>query len=348
MKYFYLVICLTIIGSSLYAQRNRLAGVSGDKLYLINPETAETEEIVEINEIGDKRIRDLIYVREDSLFYGIIDSRDEPGLVSIDWDGNFVMLGKLGLPEGAVYTCEGLAYHSGTNTLWASVSLDGDDFFSESIVTVSLTDASCEYIGELKMTGRRADADNLEFLGDRLFIDDGMPAPFNRTTLYTLELSVLMDNNGDLTPIIDSESDYQSSQDLAAFSVDKMYYTTAGSELGEWQLPSGDTRNQPFPSLESSDVMTGLAVVPGEKGTTSVRAFSEVEVVLFPNPASTHINVLPKANYSCQLFDLQGRMVRESSGDSVNVIGGASGIYYLRIDGGRLRKVVVQSKTVYP
>ena len=94
--------------------------------------------------------------------------------------------------------------------------------------------------------------------------------------------------------------------------------------------------------------MTGLAVVPGEKGTTSVRAFSEVEVVLFPNPASTHINVLPKANYSCQLFDLQGRMVRESSGDSVNVIGVASGIYYLRIDGGRLRKVVVQSKTVYP
>lgn len=349
MRYLHLIIFIVLIGSSLEAQRNRLVGVSQDKLYLINPETAETEEVAEIQGVGDKRIRDLVYVRKDSLFYGVVDTRDDPSLVRIDWEGNFTILGKLRLPERSIYTCEGLTYHAGTETLWASVSLDGNDFYSESIVTVSLDDGFCEYIGQLRMPGRQADADNLEFLGDRLYIDDGLPTPSNRTAFYTLELSALTNNNGAiLEPILDSEFGYQSTQDLAAFSVDKMYYTTANAELGEWQLPSGDTRNQPFSSLVSSDVMTGLAVVPGEKGTTSVSVLPNVEVVLFPNPVVNYLHIRPERNYKYRLYSLAGQQLMSGEGHKIDVANLDSGVYFIRLGEGALRKVIISHKQIYP
>lgn len=82
--------------------------------------------------------------------------------------------------------------------------------------------------------------------------------------------------------------------------------------------------------------------------TITVNNVEASKVSIYPNPTTNYINWLPEVPKSFTLFNSNGQKVRVGEGTRIDVIGLPLGMYYLKLEGEKLRKVVIQHRGVYP
>ncbi len=166
-----LLICFISFG--LAGQSFDLLGIVDDQLIKINSSLNAIEIVGNLNPTPPEPVRFLIFVEEDYLIYGIMNSVTHPTLVSIDLDLNFTTIGVLTLPGNPLYFCEGLSFDNVDNTLYASVSIDGsissDDFYSETVVEVNRFSGECQFKTEIIGNVTFPDIDGMVFHDDILY-----------------------------------------------------------------------------------------------------------------------------------------------------------------------------------
>jgi len=87
----------------------------------------------------------------------------------------------------------------------------------------------------------------------------------------------------------------------------------------------------------------------GKENLTAVndeRSLTPINV--YPNPAVVWLNWSPAGEHHYQLFATSGGLVREGKGPRVDVFNLPAGIYYLKLDGRKLKKIVVSKRIVIP
>ena len=99
--------------------------------------------------------------------------------------------------------------------------------------------------------------------------------------------------------------------------------------------------------LTPSDI--ALLSKPGV--TTSIEEVAinaPASLTIYPNPANNWINWLPSSPKQYALYAANGTQVRKGSGTCVGIADLASGMYYLKLEGQKLKKIIVQKEMVYP
>ncbi|MEM6771583.1 MAG: T9SS type A sorting domain-containing protein, partial [Bacteroidota bacterium] len=82
--------------------------------------------------------------------------------------------------------------------------------------------------------------------------------------------------------------------------------------------------------------------------TVSVDVIEVGAITVYPNPTANYINWAPATPKAYELYNSNGKRVRVGEGTRIDIIGLSAGMYYLKLEGEKLRKIVVQPRTVYP
>ncbi len=255
-------VVLCLFGFSLAGQDSDLLGIVDDQLIGINSSTNAVSIIGDINPSPPILVRFLAYVEEDCLIYAIMNSGAAPTLVSIDMDLNFTQIGLLTLPGNTIYFCESIAFNSTDNTLYASVSIDGNqsggDYASETIVEVNRSTAGCQFKTEIIDNVADPDIDKMTFCDDILYMFDGAPGQWSKyfeidfpTVGATVEPNELATYG--YAPIKDIECHngnvyFTTGRDLSIFNTASYTINNLGNLFG--------------PSDFGGDEITGLCVNP--------------------------------------------------------------------------------------
>ena len=225
-KIFLLSFCFLICGS-VQSQDDRFLGLVDNVLVEVNPFEPSIETIVELNLPEEVEGTDMTYAEDLCLFYTVIDATDNPKLLSFDFEGNFEVIGPFTIDDATVHVAEGIAYDEDTKIMYISGSIDEWDYFSESLMTVDLTNAKCSLVSSLNFSnGRRADIDNMVIHESILYFNDGQPGD-NDTDHYKLDLT-----NFSLNASVSNylRVPYDASSDVVFFKGD-LYYPTLDREL---------------------------------------------------------------------------------------------------------------------
>ncbi len=204
-----------------FSQEARFIGLINKTLVEVNPYVPSLERIVRYEFPNDGNPSDMAYSTTTCLFYTIIDAVDNPKLVSFDFLGNVELIGQFTISNGTVFTSEGIAYDEVNDLMYISGSLNGQDFFSEAIMTVDLNTAECALITRLNFSnGVSPDVDNMEIANEILYFNDGQPGP-SVTDHYAIPLGNL---NAGTTPILNYfQTPYSGSSDVVYFQ-DSLFY----------------------------------------------------------------------------------------------------------------------------
>ena len=101
-------------------------------------------------------------------------------------------------------------------------------------------------------------------------------------------------------------------------------------------------------NVSASDIKVNLALINGEKAsaqvTTKKLVKSENVVSIFPNPATSIINVVVSADANVQLMDMSGKVISDinvlaDSKKEINVDGLSKGVYMVKVSNGGFVKI---------
>jgi len=200
-------------------------------------------------------MRDLTYHDKEQAFFSFTHFMTAPRLVCFSWDGSFKDVGPLNINGRPVSMIEAIDYNEADGHVYASVSTDGPDDFSETIVRVNIKTASCNPVGSLISVGR--DADDFAFWSGKLYIKDGIPE--KRNVLYTCQVS-----KSELRIEQENQVNYRRIIDMTALN-GFLYGTDAECRLVRYQLDGSDMvviggTHVPLPDNWKNRMM-GLATV---------------------------------------------------------------------------------------
>lgn len=229
MKKLLFTICLFFVSTFCFSQNDRIIGLIDKKLVEVNPYVPSLQTIVEYEFPNGSDGTDMAYSTTTCLFYTILDATDNPKLISFDFFGNVELVGTLTLPGGTVYTCESIAYDQVNDKMYISGSLNGVDFFSESLMTVDIENAQCEFATSLIFeNGNREDMDNMVIHNEILYFNDGLSLNNPDMTDY---YSFSVNNLDNTTPLFHYHREtYDGTSDVAYFN-DKLYMPNLDFDL---------------------------------------------------------------------------------------------------------------------
>ena len=201
----------TLNGICSFGQSERFIGIIDNNLVEVNPFTPDLKLIAEIDvPIGAELRRGLAYHPLNCLFYYIFEGGTNPQLASIDFEGNFNIIGEITYPNGDLSIAEGIAYNSLDNELYITGSLDGFDFGSETLFTIDVNTLELTFITSIETQENRFDVDNMVFEDNILYFNDIDPGPAI-TKFYSFDitnvaptvnlfsiLTIQSDNSGDV------------------------------------------------------------------------------------------------------------------------------------------------------
>jgi len=131
---------------------------------------------------------------------------------------------------------------------------------------------------------------------------------------------------------------------------DKNGYLSTATNYGENGLPRV-IRTYFYDSSSWQDVLYSLGLAVYVEEVTAVGENADVEVAVYPNPASNQVNVKSEGLESITVIDLSGRIVRQYdvTGNSVSLdlteLG--SGLYFLNVitsQGSSMQRLSVMGK----
>ena len=187
MKYLNLTLLLLLVfyGALLLGNNNYLIGLTENHLVEINPTTAETNIITNLNFPNNiNTLKNLVYIPNHCLFYTIGNFGQNPSLISISWTGNVNVIGQITLNNDVVYVAEGLTYNTIEEELYVSISTQS--LFSSTIAKIDTATAICETV--TTVTTLDNDIDSMIFVDYELFIFDGTPNS-NISSYYLLDFT---------------------------------------------------------------------------------------------------------------------------------------------------------------
>ncbi len=231
IKVMFLFCLLTFCASLVKSQNGKLIGVIENVLVEISPIDGSISHILDINKPGNVSIFNLTYSSSSCLFYGVIDIATAPKLISIDWSGNYTVIGLMSVPGKTIYFCEALAVNPSDNKLYAGISFDGSPPTSETIIELNPLTGEAIVVSELGPNSTmQNDFDHFTFIENELFLHDGAPDIFEASKLYKIDFQ----NIGPIsfaTELYDTT--YKSFKDLASIG-DLIYMPTGDFELYVW------------------------------------------------------------------------------------------------------------------
>lgn len=208
---FFILILLSLT-SRAHGQEDRFVGLIDNQLVEVDFVNLEVEVIAPIPDLVGTVRRNMAFDPDQCLFYTVIEIATDPTLVSFDYQGNATIIGRLTIPGGTVSTAEAIAYSELESQMYVSGSLNGVDFYSESLMKIDVTTAECERYVELFVPGDLMDIDDMVFDGDRLYALDVEPGPFyvdlydfkytDLPAVYTPTSILRFDNNTSGDPVI--------------------------------------------------------------------------------------------------------------------------------------------------
>ncbi|MEM8525256.1 MAG: DUF4397 domain-containing protein [Bacteroidota bacterium] len=292
---------LILISSQIKAQEEQtLIGSINNQLIKINTENATTAEVALMDDdFGDLILKDIAFSKEDCVFYGIVGDGNRPpfSLAKINLDGKVERIGELTLSGETFPLVEALAYNEDDGALYMSASVDAgvddNDFYSETIVKVSPTDASCEYITEVDYNhGSPSDIDQMVFAGSDLYLHDGLS---NRSSsFYKLDFSSVSSST---FPPLFLRTSYYGAGDIA-HNDGKLYFPTVEDELYELDLETkmvsyiGQTHDE---TQYDGGRILGVDFVPSSK--------------LQPKEGTAHVQLIHNIHDQRASLTVNGRLV---------------------------------------
>lgn len=243
-------------------QQYELVGLVEDKFIKIDVDGPAYELVGTLNPTPEDPIRFLTYVQNECMFYGIMDSGEDPTLVSIDLDLNLTVIGELSLPGFTIYFSEGFSYNDVDDILYAAVSLNGNiamgDYESESILEVNRSNGSCTIKTEIIDNVAKPDIDRMTFFNNSLYFMDGRPGFWSK--FFELEFLGL---GATSQPTEKSSVSYIPVRDLEYYD-GNVYYTT-GRDLSFYNINSYSFTDlgQVFSTTElDGEELLGIGVNP--------------------------------------------------------------------------------------
>jgi len=183
----------SIVCFSSQAKSGRLIGLLDNKLVEINHETLSLELITNTTIPNNVTARELTYAEKDCLFYTFQDWNETPKLYSLDINGNYNLIGNVTIPGELVSTIEALTFNNDDAFIYASASLNGIDFFAESIIKIDPTNAIASIVGTLSNGATlQTDIDNICYADQTLYISDGSPSD-NQSAYYSIDFTNITD-----------------------------------------------------------------------------------------------------------------------------------------------------------
>lgn len=255
-----LILCgFLLTASSVSAKNARLFGVIGNALYSVDHETAATKKIVDIRVPQGVMMRDLTYHDNEQVFFSFTHFMTAPRLVCFSWDGSFKDIGPININGHPVSMIEAIDYNEADGHVYASVSTDGVDKYSETIVRVNIETAACTIVGTLNAIGR--DADDIAFWTGKLYVSDGIPRS-DVSIIHACRMPEA-DQRGFASKIV-KRAPYRRISDLAAmngylYGTDEKYRLVRYALDGKDAVLIGKTHT-PNPDLREKR-MLGLATV---------------------------------------------------------------------------------------
>ena len=177
--------------SNLIAQKEtRFIGLVNSQLVEINPNDPSLSDITFVDLPAGNLGADIAYSPQTCLFYTTIDATNNPKLVSFDFQGKVNIIAEYRMENGdEVFTIESIAYNSTDGNIYVSGSLNGQDFFAESLLGVNTTTARCSLVTTLLYQNNISeDIDNMVIANQRVYYTDGIPGD-NRTDYYVFDLA---------------------------------------------------------------------------------------------------------------------------------------------------------------
>ncbi len=186
----------SLLATNVQSQGKELIGIIENRFVILDSLTGRASELFDIQNLEmEVTIDDLAFHETNQTFYGIKNISNSPKLVSISKDGVYQEIGPLLLDTDQIELAEAVAYNTVSDKLYMSVSLNGGvnngDFFSESIVEVNTSNATCVLITEINTSHINPDIDAMTFNENTLYLIDGAPPSANFLTIYSLEFSGL-------------------------------------------------------------------------------------------------------------------------------------------------------------
>ncbi|MEM9884592.1 MAG: hypothetical protein AAF849_01785 [Bacteroidota bacterium] len=205
LKQSFFTICFLAFGMlSIQGQGNTLVGFLDNKLVSIDENTAELEEILEFSPAVDWQILAFTYDEKNCVFYGTATENGQQAppfrLYKFDLEGNSEIVGTLSIADGTIFVCDGLAFSSVDQKLYASASLNGgtaiSDFASESIIEIDPATGNASKIVEVDYNnGDMPDVDKFVFTENTVYLFDftsDSASKFYKADLSNLIGSVLV------------------------------------------------------------------------------------------------------------------------------------------------------------
>jgi len=246
MKYLASIIIIFSV-NILFSQNDRFIGLIDGFLIEINPNDPDYQIISEVDfpDSSNEKGIDIAYSSNTCLFYTFIDRNSNPKLISFDFEGTTNIIGELTLTNQEISVAEAIAFNTVNNRLYISASLNGQDFFSESLLYVDENTAECTFVTQVDYSSPSPDIDNMTFEGNTLYFNDGNPGP-SYTDFFSFDLD-------DIVPNIILEPyarlPYRASSDLIFYD-NSLYYP--GQDLNIYSHDFNDPQETNEGSTHSS------------------------------------------------------------------------------------------------
>lgn len=310
---------LLIIPCSLVSsQEARFIGLIDETLVEVNPYEPSLETIVRYNFPNNGSPSDMAYSPQTCLFYTIIDAVGNPKLVSFDFLGNVELIGQFTIENGTVSSVEGIAYDEGNDLMFISGSLNGEDFFSETLMTVDLNNAECRLVTRFIFdNGVSADIDNMVIANGILYFNDGQPG-LSVADHYTVPLINLDFGVYSISPYF--QTSYAGSSDVVYFQ-DSLFYPALNFRL---------LSHVPIENIESN---LGFTHVAADYNGARIRGLEYIEGLIDFNYNQQAIDTILCNNGSVDIsLESTGLDVQWNTGETGNNITmDEEGFYYADI-----------------
>ena len=197
------VIFILLFGQFSLKGQKSLFGIVDNYLVKVDENTGQISDQIEIIGYEGHKLRNLVYVDKDNLFYSISKiGNNNYWLCSISPVGLYKRIGKIEIPNKVTYHAEGLAYNENLDQLFVSTSLNAGsntgDYFSESLVVLDRLTAKGAFVKSIENSFTNADMDKICFDGNVLILLDLQPNIFSN--VYKMSIN----SDGDFSePILD-------------------------------------------------------------------------------------------------------------------------------------------------
>ena len=290
-----------------------LFGMVNQKIVKVNQNTGLTVDYVTITNFPSTAPSRLTWKESEQCYYtlGHIGSAVKT-IGKINSSGLYSNLGQISIPGYTVSVIEGIAINPIDNQLYACVSLNGSDPWSESFIRINTETMIGEKIGEFNHTAitnnSEAEADVIAFDEQgNLYYFDADPPGANRIRIFQQELTftqpAVLKGSASYVPIFDmtikGENVYfGTSQNLRSFNLSTNSFSTIGN-----MTPSSLFSGQDFRGLtwkKSNDL--------------GIEKIKEEVQFIYPNPASNMINIKfdTPQEYDVTIYDIYGKVVHRN------------------------------------